>query len=338
MHFTSVLLPTLFTIVRAADDGIQLTYATATITQCFTRDGLAAPTIDVTDATYIVNKPVVTGGPIVVEVQAPDCDCGCPTCVHTFAYTTKYQAFCSTGLYEQDYIVTETYKGMEAKPTLDHSIPLGFTCDVQTCTTCGPEPVTATITYPISDRPYVNYGTYPTGATAAVKTTGVSKGYESEGISEAEDEPYYPEAQDGSKSEDEPHYLEPQGDSKSEDESYYPESQDDSKSEDEAYYSEPQDGSKSEDKPYSPEAPIPAKGVEDKGEEGANATPKAPADDNNGFQSSVRPDSVAGSSESAYPGIPSEYPVIVSGAAGRDLGLAGMAIVVVVFLESVLSL
>ncbi|KAF5678353.1 hypothetical protein FHETE_1327 [Fusarium heterosporum] len=308
MHFTSILLPGLFAIVRAADDGIQLTYATATITQCFTRGGLAAPTIVVTDATYVVNKPAVTGGPIVVEVQAPDCDCGCPTCVHTLVYSTKYQAFCSTGLYEQDYVITETYKGMEAKPTLDHSIPLGFTCDVQTCTTCGPEPVTATITYPVPDHPYVNHGTYPTGAPVAVKPTGGNKGYEAEGDSKSEDEPYYPAPQSGSKSEDEPYHPEAQG------------------------------ASKSEDNPYHPEAPIPAKGADNEPEEGANAAPKAPVGDNQGFQSSVRPSSVAGSPESAYPGFPTEHPVVVSGAAGRDLGLAGLAITVAVFLESVLSL
>ncbi|KAF5000151.1 hypothetical protein FGRMN_1965 [Fusarium graminum] len=323
MHFTSILLPTLFAIVRAADDGIQLTYATATITQCFTRGGLAAPTVVVTDATYVVNKPTVTGGPIVVEVQAPDCDCGCPTCVHTLVYSTKYQAFCSTGLYEQDYVITETYKGMEAKPTLDHSIPLGFTCDVQTCTTCGPEPVTATITYPVSNHPYINHGTYPTGAPVGVKPTGGSKGYEAEGDSKPEYEPYHPESQSGSKSKDEPYYPEPQSGSKSQDEPYHPEAQ---------------GTSESEDKPYYPGAPIPSKGADNKPEEGANAAPKAPVDENQGFQSSVRPSSVAGSPESAYPGFPTEHPVVVSGAAGRDLGLAGLAIAIVVFLESVLSL
>jgi hypothetical protein len=357
MHFNSIILPALFTIVRAADDGIQLTYATATITQCFTQGGLAVPTVTVVAPTCIIKQPAVTGGPIIVEVQAPDCDCGCPTCVQTLEYTTKYPAFCSTGLYDQEYVITETYKGMEAKPTMDHDLPFGFTYDVQTCTTCGPEAVTATITYPVSDRPYINDVTYPTEMPIVVKPIDSDNGYEVPEDSKSEDDSYYPGAQEGSKSEDDSYYPDAQPGSKSEDDSHYPGAQGDSKSEDDSYYPDSQPGSKSETEPYSPEGLIPAKGSDNKPQ--GEAAPKAPEGDNHGFQSSVRPSSAADYPESAHPGecdkssnkhdrmkrntnvslgMPSDLPVVVSGAAGRDLGLAGVAIVVAVVLESLFSL
>ncbi|SPJ87091.1 uncharacterized protein FTOL_12116 [Fusarium torulosum] len=321
MHFNSIILPALFTIVRAADDDIQLTYATATITQCFTQGGLAVPTVTVVAPTCIIRQPAVPGGPIIVEVQAPDCNCGCPTCVHTLEYTTKYPAFCSTGLYDQEYVITETYKGMEAKPTMDHDLPFGFTYDVQTCTTCGPETVTATITYPVSDRPYINDVTYPTEMPIAVKPIDSDNGYE---------------APKDSKSEDDSHYPGAQGDSKPEGDSHYPGAQEGSKPEGGSYYPDSQPGSKSETEPYSPEGSVPAEGADNKPQ--GEAAPKAPAGDNNGFQSSVRPSSAADYPESAHPGMPSDLPVVVSGAAGRDLGLAGVAIVVAVVLESLFSL
>ncbi|CAG7561093.1 unnamed protein product [Fusarium equiseti] len=153
----SLVIPALFAAFGVAQDDVQYETRTATITQCFTRDGLPPPaTVTVPGPTCVVRKPAVTGEAIIVEVQAPDCHCGCPTCVHTLEYTTKYPAFCSTGMFEQEYVLTETYSGMEAKPIKSkHDLPLGFTCEVQTCTTCGPEPVTATITHPVAGH-YMN--------------------------------------------------------------------------------------------------------------------------------------------------------------------------------------
>ncbi|KAI1057433.1 hypothetical protein LB505_008996 [Fusarium chuoi] len=157
MYSKSLVIPALFAAFGVAQEDVQYETRTATITQCFTRDGLPPPaTVTVPGPTCVVHKPAVTGEAIIVEVQAPDCHCGCPTCVHTLEYTTKYPAFCSTGLFEQEYVITETYSGMEAKPTKnEHDLPYGFTCEVQTCTTCGPEPVTATITHPVSGH-YMN--------------------------------------------------------------------------------------------------------------------------------------------------------------------------------------
>ncbi|GJC78268.1 hypothetical protein ColLi_01106 [Colletotrichum liriopes] len=130
---------------------VSLTYRTATITQCFTSTGLPFICNDCAP-TPVVHKPAFTGGPICVEIQAPKCKkCGCDTCVQTVSYTTAYDAFCYTGLYKQEYAVTETYIGVAAKSIIPSTdVPLGFTWDVETCTTCGPTPVTATITRPIT--------------------------------------------------------------------------------------------------------------------------------------------------------------------------------------------
>ncbi|KAF9761501.1 hypothetical protein IL306_003798 [Fusarium sp. DS 682] len=260
MYAKSLIIPSLFVGLGATQEA-QFETRTATITQCFTRDGLSPPAaVTVPGPTCVVHKPAVTGEAIIVEVQAPDCDCGCPTCVHTLEYTTKYPAFCSTGLFEQVYVITETYSGMEAKPTMhEHSLPFGFTCDVQTCTTCGPEPVTATITYPISDRPNMN-------EVAPTEMPMAKPGKDTEG------------------------------------------------------------GSSDNEKP----------------KEQGNATPKVTGNDN-GFHSSVRPRAVPDSPETASPGKSiidfatdmtanarkgesSDRPVIVSGAMGQHLGLAGTGI------------
>ncbi|KAH7164085.1 hypothetical protein DER46DRAFT_320431 [Fusarium sp. MPI-SDFR-AT-0072] len=235
MYSKSLVIPALFAAFGVAQEDVQYETRTATITQCFTRDGLRPPaTVTVPGPTCVVHKPAVTGEAIIVEVQAPDCHCGCPTCVHTLEYTTKYPAFCSTGIFEQEYVITETYSGMEAKPTKhEHDLPYGFTCDVQTCTTCGPEPVTATITYPVTDRPYMN----------EVAPT---------------------------------------------------------------------------------EMPMAKPGKEQPEEQGS-AAPKVTGDDN-GFQSSVKPSVVPDIPESAPPGESTDRPVIVSGAMGQHLGLAGAGI------------
>ncbi|KAK1517340.1 hypothetical protein CPAR01_16204 [Colletotrichum paranaense] len=125
---------------------------TATIVQCFTKQPFA-PLCGSCMATPVVRLPAATGQPITVQLQAPNCNkCGCDTCVHTISYTTEYDTFCSTGLAKQVYAVTETYRGMPSKPTVTSAdVPFGFTAEVQTCTTCGPTPVVAKITRPVSE-------------------------------------------------------------------------------------------------------------------------------------------------------------------------------------------
>ncbi|KAJ4123102.1 hypothetical protein NW768_010096 [Fusarium equiseti] len=295
MSFKSLILPALFTLVKAADD-VQYETRTATITQCFTRDGLA-PAPVVTGATATVHKPGITGGAIIVEVDAPNCEsCGCPTCVQTVAYTTSFQCFCDTGLCDQEYVITERYKGMEAKPTMDsHSIPFGFTCDVQTCTTCGPEPVTATITYPVTDRPYDNHVAHPTAMPPAGKPGKVDD---------------YDNGPDYNKGSD--------YDSGSE-----------HKGSEDYNGSKPDSGYKSENKPSSPDEPVPAKKPE--GEHMPAPVPKP--NDNNGFHSAVKPTSTA-DADSSYPDAEGEHPVVVSGAAGRALGVVGAGVAAFVLLFS----
>lgn len=161
MRHPSAILAALFALNRAVvsqetllvTETVILTYTTATITQCFTNNGFA-PACSSCAAAAIIHRPAIAGQLIGVQVQAPRCNkCGCNTCVHTIAYTTAYDAFCPTGLFKQVYAVTETYSGMALTPTVASTdIPFGFTREVQTCTTCGPVPISATITYPISSQ------------------------------------------------------------------------------------------------------------------------------------------------------------------------------------------
>ncbi|GKT45916.1 uncharacterized protein ColSpa_06097 [Colletotrichum spaethianum] len=153
---------------------VSLVYRTATITQCFTA---STPSIcNGCAPTPVVYPPTFDGGPICVEIQAPHCrKCGCDTCVQTLSYTTTYDAFCSTGLYKQEYAVTETYSGVAVKPTIPSmDVPLGFTSGIEVCTTCGPTPVTATITRPITG---VSWGTaMPKSSPGGTGTQGVPNG------------------------------------------------------------------------------------------------------------------------------------------------------------------
>ncbi|KAH7231963.1 hypothetical protein B0J15DRAFT_363560, partial [Fusarium solani] len=171
MRLESASLAGLLAISKAQSisiDGVLFAYQTATITECFPVGGGGlepTPGLSIGGNAPIIHRPAVTGQPIIVEVDAPRCNsCGCNTCAHTEVYTLTCDEFCDTGLCKQAYIVTETYSGMSAKPTLAPTdLPFGFTCDVQTCTTCGPEPITATITYPLTDRLYINKVPAPTG-------------------------------------------------------------------------------------------------------------------------------------------------------------------------------
>ncbi|EEU33707.1 uncharacterized protein NECHADRAFT_56209, partial [Fusarium vanettenii 77-13-4] len=174
MRRESATLAGLLTVAKAQSiliDGVLFAYQTATITECFPMGsgGLEpTPGLSIGGNAPVIHRPAVTGQPIVVEVEAPRCDsCGCDACAHTEVYTFTCDAFCDTGLCKQAYVVTETYSGLTAKPTLAPTdLPFGFTCDVQTCTTCGPEPITATITYPLTERLYINKVPAPTGVPA----------------------------------------------------------------------------------------------------------------------------------------------------------------------------
>ncbi|KAI9147445.1 Geranylgeranyl pyrophosphate synthase [Paramyrothecium foliicola] len=137
----------------AAPKDVVYTYTTATITECSSHTKGHKHSAPTHHAKPTVKKPVGDGKPVTVQVQAPDCrSCGCDSCQYVHRYTTAYEAFCPTGITKQVYIVEETYSGIASKPSiLNTDIPCGFTKEVKTCTTCGHEPITATITCPITD-------------------------------------------------------------------------------------------------------------------------------------------------------------------------------------------
>ena len=87
----------------------------------------------------------------------PSCvSCGCPSCVWADVYTTSFVAFCPTGTTTRVYEVQEYYTGLSAAPSVTKrpSVPYGFTSEVQTCTVCGPKPVTASVTYAATNYPF----------------------------------------------------------------------------------------------------------------------------------------------------------------------------------------
>lgn len=65
----------------------------------------------------------------------------------TSTYTTEYDEFCSTGVKKHEYTVTETCYG-EPTPHKEDYLPPGFSTTVDYCDTCGPEPLTKTLTVP----------------------------------------------------------------------------------------------------------------------------------------------------------------------------------------------
>lgn len=156
-------------LTAVAQEYCPLEVRTATVTACFANTGAPVkPTCDVACPTPMA-KPNGGGGPIQVFVQAPKCDsCGCDSCAHTNIYTTTYDAFCPTGVYKQEYVVTEVYAGMSAKPTMTEApkVPFGFAVDVKTCNECGEKPVVATLTYPAEGCPYMKGMSEPKGAPA----------------------------------------------------------------------------------------------------------------------------------------------------------------------------
>ncbi|KAF4345826.1 hypothetical protein FBEOM_202 [Fusarium beomiforme] len=79
-------------------------------------------------------------------------------------YTTEYQMFCSTGLRVHTYTITEPCHEAKCKPHVT-GVPPGFTTTVTVCNSCGPEPVTATLTVPCEATP--TKGPSPPGKTNA---------------------------------------------------------------------------------------------------------------------------------------------------------------------------
>ncbi|KAI0602075.1 hypothetical protein F4775DRAFT_588891 [Biscogniauxia sp. FL1348] len=146
--------------------GQQLSFTTLTVTECFNvTSQRVAPSLTRTPVT--TTQGVQPGA---VTSSMPPCDkCDCATCTITSTYTTEYSIFCPTGITKQQYTITETFVGMSSLPTFAATtdIPFGFTKGVETCTKCGPTPITATMIYPATARPFIVETTMPASATSA---------------------------------------------------------------------------------------------------------------------------------------------------------------------------
>ncbi|KAF4336812.1 hypothetical protein FBEOM_9323 [Fusarium beomiforme] len=90
-------------------------------------------------------------------VEMPECqDCLCTDCAYTNQYTTTLDVFSPSGISKFPYQVKEIYRGMSAMPAdaTPTAFPYGFTTGVETCSACGDESVTATMTYPRGGSPF----------------------------------------------------------------------------------------------------------------------------------------------------------------------------------------
>jgi hypothetical protein len=124
----------------------QATYTTSTVTACFNKDA-GLPTLN----------PQAQQPSQGLLVTIPGCGaCDCSTCSYTTTYATAYPAFDSSGTKDVTYAVTEVRTGMKEPPsvTARPDVPEGFTAAVETCTVCGDEPLTRTMTYPAGGAPF----------------------------------------------------------------------------------------------------------------------------------------------------------------------------------------
>ncbi|KAI3324390.1 hypothetical protein HD806DRAFT_522179 [Xylariaceae sp. AK1471] len=114
------------------------------------------------------------GDPAVVTASytMPPCIyCDCPSCTVLSSFTTAYPVFQTQGalgMKAQSYAVTETYVGLSSLPRFDQTtdVPFGFTTRLETCEVgmCGPEAITATMTYPAGGGPFVGPSTPTSGS------------------------------------------------------------------------------------------------------------------------------------------------------------------------------
>jgi hypothetical protein len=107
-----------------------------------------APNVTTLDASCVVTIDVVTE----TSVCSTSTSSWCPVCDASAYYTTTYDqaftTFCPTGLTVYTKPVTATYSTGEVPVTTE--CPQGYTTAVETCTSCGSVPVTATVIVPTS--------------------------------------------------------------------------------------------------------------------------------------------------------------------------------------------
>ncbi len=90
-------------------------------------------------------------------------------------YTTVYKEFCSTGLQDKTYTVTESCSSPQPASAASREagyVPQGFTVTTATCHVCGPMPVVATLTTSPLVAPTANAAAGPAPAPAG--QTGAS--------------------------------------------------------------------------------------------------------------------------------------------------------------------
>ncbi|KAI1742906.1 hypothetical protein F4680DRAFT_410424 [Xylaria scruposa] len=152
-------------------------YASFAVTKCVSdADSIPdpGPTGPVINTDPVGNEHPAT---ITLSYSMPSCISGdCPSCTVLSSFTTAYPAFQTagaSGLTTRSYVVTETYVGVSTLPPFEKPtpIPYGFVTGVETCNLglCGPEAITATMTYPAGIAPFV-------GALAPAHGSGCGPG------------------------------------------------------------------------------------------------------------------------------------------------------------------
>ncbi|KAK5626576.1 hypothetical protein RRF57_002291 [Xylaria bambusicola] len=137
----------------------QLAYTSFAVTECVTE----ATSMPDPGAAPIVNTKPGYQETITLSYTMPPCmSCGCPGCTLVSSFTTTCLAFytaAASGVTTQSYAITEMYIGLSSLPSFNQptQIPYGFTSQVHTCNAgiCGPEAITATMTYPSGGGPFV---------------------------------------------------------------------------------------------------------------------------------------------------------------------------------------
>lgn len=134
---------------------VTTTYETVLPTLCST--GLGEETYTVTQTCPNgASIPYSTGNPPGFTSEVVVCQkCGAtpitatvtkPTPLHTTVYETAFAEFCPTGTRSRTFTITEACSQYPC--SAPSGAPSGFHETVATCTTCGPRPITATLTVP----------------------------------------------------------------------------------------------------------------------------------------------------------------------------------------------
>lgn len=141
-----------FAAVASADDC--LSYSITTITDC-EPEPTPAPSVVTVAAPAVTEIKTVTVVMPACHVCA-ECEADSAKCAVTKTYVTVLDALCPTGHSKATYTVEEIYPGVTGTPALRTNkadCPAGFTSSVVTCNSCGPIPITKTITYPTNGQP-----------------------------------------------------------------------------------------------------------------------------------------------------------------------------------------